>query len=71
MPVTVKQNINLNNMISGYVIREKYNQHFCFFVVFLGFSRKGEVHSKGPGGCKGKLLLWIMWQAVSQTPGIW
>lgn len=49
--------------------REKYN--WFIFAPFKGFCRKGEVHSKSSGRCKSELLLWIMWQAVSQTPGIW
>jgi hypothetical protein len=54
--VTRKLNTNLVNMRPGYAIRKKYNQYFCFLLL-KGFCRKGEVHSKGPGRCKGKFLL--------------
>lgn len=58
-------------MISYPVMLLERNITNTFASFFKGFSRKWEVHCKGPGGCKGKFLLWIMWQAVSQAPGIW
>lgn len=43
---------------------------FCSSPI-LGPSGKGESHCKGSGRFESKLLLWALWQAVHQTPGIW